>query len=215
MGSAQAKEQRATRRAKIEEMRRAEAARERRNRIITWTLSGIIVAGVAGGSWYLVDQANQKDEAKEAAAAAPVKGEKSWKDLSQNHVATPVDYKMSPAVGGDHNQVWMNCNGDVYDKEVDETNAVHALEHGAVWVTYSDKAADKDVSALEDKVKKTPYTLMSPYADQSSPITLSAWGKQLSVKSVSDPRVQQFLDKYVQGKQTPEPGAACTGGKTV
>ncbi|WP_031108191.1 DUF3105 domain-containing protein [Streptomyces sp. NRRL S-146] len=215
MGSSRAKEQRAARRAKLEEMRRAEAARERRNRILTWTLSGIIVAGVAGGSWYLVDQANQKNEAKEAAASAPVKGEKSWEKLSQNHVATPVDYKMSPGVGGDHNQVWMNCNGDVYDKEVDETSAVHALEHGAVWVTYSDKAADNDISTLKDKVKKTPYTLMSPYAEQSSPLTFSAWGKQLGVKSASDPRVQQFLDKYVQGKQTPEPGAACTGGKTV
>ncbi|MEV5434415.1 DUF3105 domain-containing protein [Streptomyces sp. NPDC052682] len=215
MGSSRAKEQRAARRAKVDEMRRAEAARERRNRIITWTLSGIIVAGVAGGSWYLVQEANQKNEAKEAAAAAPVKGEKSFKDLSRNHVTKPVAYKMSPGVGGDHNPVWMNCNGDVYDKEIDETNAVHSLEHGAVWITYTVKAADKDISALKDKVKKTPYTLMSPYADQSSPITLSAWGKQLNVTSASDSRVQQFLDKYVQGEQTPEPGAACTGGKSA
>ncbi|MDR3080110.1 MAG: DUF3105 domain-containing protein [Streptomyces sp.] len=213
MGSSLAKEQRAARRAKMEEMRRAETARVRRNRIITWTCSGVIVAGVIGGGWYFVQDAQKKEEAKEAAVAAPVKGERSFKDLGRDHVTTPVAYKMSPPVGGDHNPAWMNCNGDIYDQKIDEPYAVHSLEHGAVWVTYTDKAADKDISALKERVQKTPYTLMSPYADQSSPITLSAWGKQLDVGSASDPRVQQFFDKYVQGEQTPEPGAACTGGK--
>ena len=88
------------------------------------------------------------------------------------------------------------------------------MEHGAVWVTYNDKAAQADVKTLAAKVTKTPYTLMSPYKNQSSPITLSAWGHQLNVDKASDPRVNEFLDKYVQGKQTPEPGAACTGGKS-
>jgi hypothetical protein len=91
---------------------------------------------------------------------------------------------------------------------------VHSLEHGAVWVTYNDKATDADVKALAAKVRKTPYTLMSPLKKQSSPITLTAWGHQVSVNKQSDPRVAEFLDKYVQGKQTPEPGAACTGGKS-
>ncbi|EGX57972.1 hypothetical protein SZN_20232 [Streptomyces zinciresistens K42] len=193
-------------------MRRAEAARERRSRIITWTLSGAIVAGVIGGSWWFVQDAQNKKEAKQAAAAAPVKGEKTFKVPERNHVTTPVDYKMSPAAGGNHNPAWMNCNGDVYAKQVNETNAVHSLEHGAVWVTYTDKATEKDVNTLKERVKATPYTMISPFAEQSSAVALSAWGKQLNVDSASDPRVQKFLDKYVQGRQTPEPGAACTGG---
>ncbi|MET9953662.1 DUF3105 domain-containing protein [Streptomyces sp. NPDC006339] len=213
MGSAGAKTNREARRAKLDELRRAQAARERRNRIITWTCSGVILAGLVGGGWYVVDVTSARKEAKERAIAAPVEGEKSFDDLGRNHVTTPVTYKMSPGVGGDHDPAWMNCNGDSYDKEISETSAVHSLEHGAVWITYSDKADAKDVSALKEKVGKTPYTLMSPFPKQSSPINLSAWGKQLSVDSASDPRVQTFLDKYVQGKQTPEPGAACTGGK--
>ncbi|MFJ5281701.1 MULTISPECIES: DUF3105 domain-containing protein [Streptomyces] len=212
MGSSRAKVQRAARREKIEEMRRVQAARERRNKIIAWTASLVIVSGAVAGSWYLMDRTAAESDAKKAEAAAPVEGEKSFDDLGRNHVTTPVDYKMSPAAGGDHNPTWMNCNGDVYDQKIDETNAVHSLEHGAVWITYSDKAADKDVSTLKSKVQKTPYTLMSPYADQSSPITLSAWGKQLDVNSASDGRIEKFLGKYVQGEQTPEPGAACTGG---
>jgi hypothetical protein len=108
--------------------------------------------------------------------------------------------------------VWLNCNGNVYTKAVKDENAVHALEHGAVWVTYTDKAKKADVDALAAKVKQTPYTLMSPYANQTSPIELSAWGHQLGVKSADDPKVAKFFETYVQGKQTPEPGASCTGG---
>ncbi|WP_329342276.1 DUF3105 domain-containing protein [Streptomyces sp. NBC_00663] len=197
------------RRARVEEQRRAEQARERRNRIITIAASTAILAGLVGGGWYLIDAA----DAEEQAQAAPVSGEKSWSKLSQTHVDTAVDYPMTPPVGGDHAPVWQNCNGDVYSDPIQNENAVHSLEHGAVWITYNDKAADTDVKSLSGKVATTPYTLMSPYPDQSSPITLSAWGHQLNVTKGSDPRVGEFLEKYVQGSQTPEPGAACTGGK--
>jgi uncharacterized protein YbjT (DUF2867 family) len=61
-------------------------------------------------------------------------------------------------------------------------------------------------------VARTPYILMSPVTGQPGPITLSAWGHQLTVDAASDPRVEQLLTAYVQGSQTPEPGAPCTGG---
>ncbi|UQA91080.1 DUF3105 domain-containing protein [Streptomyces halobius] len=207
MGS-NAKAKTADRKARIAEMRRAEQAREKRNRIIAITASAVILAGIVGGGWYLVDAANEKEQAK----AAPVEGEKTWDKLSQNHVEQAVDYPMSPAAGGDHHPVWLNCDAEVYTKEVPEENAVHSLEHGAVWITYNDTAAKGDVTALTEKVKKTPYSFISPYKDQSSPIALSAWGHQLKIDKASDPRVDRFLDKYVQGAQTPEPGASCSGG---
>ncbi|BCL25863.1 DUF3105 domain-containing protein [Streptomyces aurantiacus] len=202
------------RKARIEEMRRAEKARERRGRILTIAVSTVIVAGLVGFGAYYVDNANDKDERQQAAAKKPVKGEKSWnaKKLTQNHVAKSVSYPMNPPVGGDHDQAWMTCDGSVYTKAIPNENAVHSLEHGAVWITYNDKAADADVKTLADKVAKTPYTLMSPVRDQAGALMLSAWGKQLTVEKASDPRVQQFLTKYVQGAQTPEPGAACTNG---
>ncbi|MFF4754368.1 DUF3105 domain-containing protein [Streptomyces sp. NPDC002514] len=198
------------RRARIEEQRRAERARERRNRAITIVASTAILAGLVGGGWYLVDRADQKEQAK----AAPIAGEKTWSNLSRNHVTTKVDYPMTPPVGGNHAAVWQDCNGNVYTQPLQNENAVHSLEHGAVWVTYNSKATAADVKALTAKVQKTPYTLMSPYPGESSPITLSAWGHQLNVTTASDSRVNEFFDKYVQGKQTPEPGAACTGGKS-
>ncbi|WP_328776631.1 DUF3105 domain-containing protein [Streptomyces goshikiensis] len=203
-----------SRQARIAEMRRAEKTRDRRNKILAITVSTAVVAGLVGfGAWVLIDQKQQEKDA-EAARKAPVSGEQDWdvKKLGRNHVDTPVKYEMNPPVGGDHHPRWMNCNGDVYKNPVPEVNAVHSLEHGAVWVTYNEKAAKGDLDKLAETVGKTPYSLMSPVKEQTGAIMLSAWGKQLTVDSATDPRVAQFFTKYVQGSQTPEPGAACTNG---
>ena len=209
----------AERRAKIEELRRAEKARERRYRIITITSCTVIVAGLAVGGFFLVDAGNKKEEKATKVTSSVVKsgefkGMKTWKNLGRTHVGGTVKYAMSPPVGGNHNQVWQNCQGDVYTKPLTKENAVHSLEHGAVWVTYSDKASKKDVATLEARVKKTPYSLISPYEDQDAPIVLNAWGNQLDIQKASDPRVAAFFKKFVQGKQTPEPNAYCTNGKS-
>ncbi|MEU1128174.1 DUF3105 domain-containing protein [Streptomyces sp. NPDC005899] len=200
------------RRAKLEEARRKERTRERRGRVVTITAAVAVIAAIVAGGGYLVSAADEQDKAEEQARTSPVTGERSWDKLTQNHVEKAVDYPMNPPVGGDHDPVWMNCDADVYTKAIPNENAVHSLEHGAVWVTYNGKAKDADVEALARRVSTTPYSLMSPVADQDDPLVLSAWGKQVTVKSATDARVAQFFTKYVQGPQTPEPGAACTGG---
>jgi len=218
MGSAN-KGTSAARKARIEEMRRAEQARERRNRILVIAASVVVVAGLVVGGVYVVK--SQDSNSDTAASDSKTSGHfvtgtdgvKTWKGtLTRNHVTKTVHYPTEPPVGGDHNQVWMNCNGDVYTKALNNMNAVHSLEHGAVWVTYTSKAKKADVDALAAKVKKTPYTLMSLDDKQKNPIMLTAWAHQRTVTSASDPNVDKFFEAYVQGKQTPEPGAACTGG---
>ncbi|WP_030900756.1 MULTISPECIES: DUF3105 domain-containing protein [unclassified Streptomyces] len=209
------------RKARIEEMRRAEQARERRNRILTIVASVVVVGGLVAGGVVLVRSQSDGGGSDTAASDSSAKGKfvtgadgvRTWEgELARNHVTKAVKYASQPPVGGDHNQAWMNCNGDVYTKEINNTNAVHSLEHGAVWVTYNAKAKKADVDALAAKVKKTPYTLMSPMDDQKDPIMLSAWGHQRTVTGADDPDVDKFFEKFVQGKQTPEPGAACTNG---
>ncbi|MGW4035123.1 DUF3105 domain-containing protein [Streptomyces sp. NPDC004778] len=207
----------------------APGARSTRNRAIAIGLSAAVVAGlVAFGSFMLLDNSAAEEKSDNASAAhdgkhpgghgdakgGAIEGLKSWDaaKLGRQHVAGAVDYPMKPPVGGDHNASWMNCDGDVYEKALPDVNAVHSLEHGAVWVTYNGSAAETDVAALAARVEKTPFTLMSPYTGQEGAITLSAWGKQVTVDSADDRRVDQFLAQYVQGAQTPEPGAPCTGG---
>ncbi|MFI2610183.1 DUF3105 domain-containing protein [Kitasatospora sp. NPDC018619] len=201
------------RRARIAELRAAEQRRDRRNKIVASVAAGVLVIGaIATGTWIVMDQ-NQKKKDQETAANADIPGVKTFGELSRTHVKDKVTYPMTPPVGGDHNAIWADCMAHVYDQPLENERAVHSLEHGAVWVTYNGKATPDDIKILSDKVKKTPYSMMSPYPDEQGTITLNAWSTQLVVDSASDPRVEQFFTKYVQGKQTQEPGASCTMGQ--
>ncbi|MEV7887627.1 DUF3105 domain-containing protein [Streptomyces sp. NPDC002817] len=217
MGSAKNKNS-AERQARIAEMRRAEQARERRNRLLTIGASVAVVTALVVGGVVLVRSQDDggsttADSSNPGHWTTGKDGVKTWSSkLSQTHVTKTVKYPMTPPAGGDHDARWMNCNGDVYTKELNNMNAVHSLEHGSVWVTYTSKAKKADIEALSAKVKKTPYTLMSPYEGQAAPIMLTAWGHQRTVTSASDPNVDKFFETYVQGEQTPEKGATCTGG---
>ncbi|MEK8169464.1 DUF3105 domain-containing protein [Streptomyces sp. M19] len=206
----------ADRRARIEEMRRAEQARDRRGRLLTISVSVIAAVAAVGVVSYLLVDASGDDDGKSAGSDAKtsISGVRTWDDLGRDHVEKSVSYPMDPPVGGDHNPVWMNCDADVYDKPLPKENAVHSLEHGAVWVTYTDKAAEADLKILREKVGGTTYSLMSPEPGQAGAIMLTAWGHQLTVANATDPRVERFFATYVQGDQTPEPGAPCTGGKS-
>jgi hypothetical protein len=137
----------------------------------------------------------------------------SW--LTRRHVAGPQTYKTSPAVGGDHNETWQNCEGDVYAAAIPEEHAVHSLEHGAVWITYDpEKLTPAQIATLSAKVKGKNYTLMSPYPGLKTPVSLQAWGFALFVDDVDDSRIDKFLKEYRQ-EASVEDGATCSGGNTT
>ncbi len=129
----------------------------------------------------------------------------------QDHVTTSVDYSESPPVGGPHDGAWADCTGTVYDVDIRHENAVHGLEHGAVWITYDpDAVSEGDLDTLRELVDGVPYRMMSPYAGLDSPISIQAWNHQLRVDSADDPRLAEFADFLTQrSENTPEPGASC------
>jgi Protein of unknown function (DUF3105) len=126
------------------------------------------------------------------------------------HTSATVDYDQTPPAGGEHNPVWQNCG--YYSEPIRDENAVHSLEHGAVWITYSPDLPQDEVETLSDLAESQTYILVSPYEDQPSPVVATAWGKQLQLDSAEDPDLERFIGAYRQGPDTPEPGAACTGG---
>jgi hypothetical protein len=130
-----------------------------------------------------------------------------------NHKAGPLTYPTSPPVGGTHNPTWQNCMGDVYPAEIPKEQAVHALEHGAVWVTYNPSLPKDQVDALAAKVKDKSFMLMSPYPGLDKPISLQAWGYQLKLDDAGDKRIDQFISALRQNA-TQEPQAGCSGGIT-
>jgi hypothetical protein len=129
---------------------------------------------------------------------------------SASHVDTPVAYEQTPPVGGDHNPAWQNCG--YYSEPIASEFGVHALEHGAVWITYRSDLPEDQIGALRDRTARS-YVLVSPWEGElPAPVVASAWGKQLTFESATDPALAQFVEFYAQGPQTPEPGAACNGG---
>ena len=142
-----------------------------------------------------------------------VEGIKEFEDLSADHVAGIVEYEQTPPVGGDHNATWQDCG--FYTEPVADEHAVHSLEHGAVWITYQPDLPEDQVETLRQDMGSSGYVIVSPYEGLESPVVLTAWGTQLAVDSADDPKVEQFLNKYVQGPQTLEPGAACSGGTSA
>ena len=139
-----------------------------------------------------------------------IDGIKTVDGLARDHSTAAVIYSQTPPVGGVHDPAWQNCG--IYAQPIRNENAVHALEHGAVWITYRSELSIRDIEQLSTLARGRPYVLLSPYPGLPVPIAASAWGVQITTDSPSDVRLARFIARYVQGSQAPEPGAACTGG---
>ena len=144
------------------------------------------------------------------ATSRPISGVVTYANLSRQHVNGTVAYAQIPPVGGNHGAQWLNWG--IYESPVPNENAVHSLEHGAVWITYAPTLAQVQVQRLIDAAKGQTYVILSPYPGLSAPVVASAWGTQLKLQSATDPRLAEFIQKYQQGPQTPEPGGECSGG---
>lgn len=126
------------------------------------------------------------------------------------HTEGEVNYEQTPPAGGEHNPAWQNAG--FYSEPVRNETSVHTLEHGAVWITYQPDLPQGQVDELQQIANNRECVLVSPYPDLGSPVVASAWGKQLELEGANDPALNRFIGTYLQGEQTPEPGASCTGG---
>lgn len=122
----------------------------------------------------------------------------------------PVAYAQTPPDGGTHSPHWANCGA--YDQPVRAEEAVHSLEHGAVWVTYRPDLPTDQVAQLRRLASKT-YVIVSPYRHLPAAVVATAWHRQLRLSSSSDPRLAAFVRTFRLGAQAPERGAPCTAGR--
>lgn len=145
----------------------------------------------------------------------PNTGVLSWPELDRQaaqHVDGPVEYAMVPPAGGPHNPVWQSCG--VYTAPIYNEHAVHSLEHGAVWITYQPDLPAADVQRLND-LANMGHVIVSPYPGLTDPVVASAWGRQVRLTGVDDPRLQQFIVEFRRNPNTaPEPNATCSMGIT-
>jgi len=198
------------RRERLEQLRAQERSKERRRAALIYGIAAVVALAVILGTVFAIRSAQDEQQSVADAAKEDIEGVQEFETPSNEHVEIEVDYPETPPVGGDHNPVWLNCG--VYTEPVPEENVVHSLEHGAVWLTYQPDLDEDQVATLEDFAADEDYLVVSPYEEQESPVVATAWGLQLELESTDDPRLAVFVEKYVQGAQTPEPGASCFGG---
>ncbi|MCY0906226.1 DUF3105 domain-containing protein [Arthrobacter sp. H14-L1] len=198
------------RQAIVESVYAQHRAKQRKRNLLIYGGFGLLAVAIITVLAYVVTGSITQNNAAADAAKQPIADVKTYSDLTRNHVSAAVAYPQQPGVGGDHAQIWTNCA--VYTQPVKEQQAVHSLEHGAVWISYQPGLPQADVATLTSLAKDKPYILLSPNPNQPEPVTVTAWGNQLALQEAGDARIPAFLKAFVQGPQTPEPGAACSGG---
>jgi hypothetical protein len=170
-------------------------------RIVLIAFGVVAVAGIGYGVYrYVQDQSlNRVPE-----------GTVNFEYAGGDHSTDPVQYAEVPPVGGAHDPTWQNCG--FYDAPIRSENAVHSLEHGAVWITYRPDLPQEQIDQLRQRADDQTYVLVSPFPDLPAPVVASSWNHQLQLDSAGDERLDQFIRRFRQGPDTPERGAACTGG---
>ena len=177
-------------------------------RVLAVVVAIVTVAGLAAcGS-----DSGSTDSSTPSSFPGEPAGTQTYTGLARTHVDTRVDYPQTPPVGGPHNPVWQTCQ--FYDQPIHDETGVHSMEHGAVWITYSPDLPADQVAELQALEPSNDYLLISPHADLPSAVVATAWGKQLLLDSVDDPRLAQFVALFEHGPQTPEQGVPCQGGTT-
>ena len=138
----------------------------------------------------------------------PVGEVRELADNGSEHVLC-ASYDHAPPATGAHFPAWQNCG--IYTQPVQNQTAVHALEHGAVWVAYQPDLDASVIQTITDRLESEKFALVAPYPGLQNPIVLTAWTRQLAVDDWSDPAVEEFLDKYFgrYSPVAPEAGASC------
>lgn len=184
-----------------------------------WIVAVVVTVLVVAGVVALVSHSDgvQSDDAVPVEltpvdpedAPQPPDGVEQVEVSTRSHVDGDVEYETVPGVGGDHADVWVNCG--FYPEVQSEEQAVHSLEHGAVWIAYRPDLPEAQVRELQ-ALASQPFTLVTPVEGLAAPVVASAWGARVELDDVDDPQLLEFLEFFRQGPQTPEPGAPCTSG---
>jgi hypothetical protein len=190
--------------------------KNKREMTIIKIVSGVLVAAlILGLGFWIVKTLQDRNLNQEP------DGVKVFTYVNNQHVDGDIDYSAQadyqgevPPAGGAHNPTPQQCG--VYTAEIRTENAVHSLEHGAVWITYQPTLAADQIQALTDMADGDDYILMSPYEGLPSPIVLTAWNHQLQMDSFDKETVEKFLRSYKNKSGiTPELGASCAGVTTT
>jgi Protein of unknown function (DUF3105) len=127
----------------------------------------------------------------------------------------PYSYEQHPATSGFHDPAPLPGQPRVYTAPVQETQAVHTLEHGSVIMYYrlpADGGISQDVvNALGPVANANHATYLIPYAElpEGTALAYTAWNKLLTCPKAITPEqattlAQGFIDSFACTNNAPE-----------
>jgi len=168
---------------------------------LKWILGTVVVGLLVVGVVYISSDVSNNPQGE----ADPPEGTEVIPIGEVSHTVEPIAYAQVPPAGGSHNPEWLTCR--VYSAPVRNENAVHSLEHGAVWITY-DPSLDADSIDVLEGFGRRREVIVSPYPELGSPVVVSAWGRQLRLDSADRDLIDQFYRAF-QDRTAPETAATC------
>lgn len=124
----------------------------------------------------------------------------------RQHISDPLQLQIpkgEPPTRGPHFAVPQNTG--VYKQAVPDGNAIHALEHGIVWISYNPSKVDADtIKKLEDLGKQYAVDLIvSPRPDNDRAIDIVSWGQILVLDKFDKGTLEKFIT--TNRNRAPEP----------
>lgn len=181
-------------------------AKRKRNKMLVWAISSVgalAIVGLVVASFVFTPRPVTYEIAN---GSLTIENVQTFNHETL-HTEEAVVYEQTPPAGGPHSYRWLTCG--TYTEPVASVNAVHSMEHGAVWMTYDPEQVDKaTIDKLTAMTPKT-YAILSPFEGMDTPIAMSAWNAQLTLDAFDEKSITEFFQNYWRSNKVPEPNALC------
>jgi Protein of unknown function (DUF3105) len=163
-------------------------------------LAGFALLGVLalGGVLLLI---SQRDTADAASVAETMRNAGcTWQTAAsegRDHVpdGTRVRYKTVPPTSGDHYAVPVTWAA--YDEPIEQSRAVHNLEHGGIVIQYGRRIPPETVNELRAFYQSDPNgLLLAPLPSLGNQIALTAWTHVARCRTFDEGAFEKFRDEF-------------------
>jgi thiol-disulfide isomerase/thioredoxin len=112
-------------------------------------------------------------------------------------------YNSNPPTSGWHYP--QQAAWDFYTEELPDERVVHNLEHGGIWIAYTNVSATPR-SKLREIAKEYPQSvIVTQRSANDAPIAVASWGQLMELQSFDRPRIVEFIEQ--NRNHSPEPVA--------
>jgi len=116
-----------------------------------------------------------------------------FKDQGTEHISEPgnFEYNSNPPTSGPHYA--QAPEWGFYPKPIDDESALHAVEHGGVWVSYNNLNQDEIDILKEFTDTNAQSVIVTPRPENNTRISAVAWTKLVKFDDVDVDALQKFL----------------------